>query len=190
MIGIVLVRLTYPNLREQFGHDPTILLSFFGDGLGWSEYEMRLAFAWSLDQQYPVIEAGTEYSRARKLEPDQSEAYEMPGQLYERRKMWERISDFTHLLDTEGRCVSGQDGVPQGGVLPTAAWLEGEVVTDAYHIPVPADISPGQYVVAVGFYDSVTMARLPAIAAGGRPWPDEKIVLDQYVMLGGDEKDE
>jgi hypothetical protein len=67
---------------------------------------------------------------------------------------------FVHILDEGGTYVSGLDNPPQSGMHPTNGWLAGEVIIDAYTVPLPADTPPGTYTIAVGAYDSQTMARL------------------------------
>jgi len=47
------------------------------------------------------------------------------------------------------------------GDAPTNGWLPGEVLTDHYAIAVAPKAPPGTYHLVVGFYDSVTGARLP-----------------------------
>jgi hypothetical protein len=47
---------------------------------------------------------------------------------------------------------------PEGGVLPPGNWLPG-VIHDVYAVPLPDDLPPGTYVVAVGLYDARTGER-------------------------------
>jgi len=68
---------------------------------------------------------------------------------------------FTHLLDETGQQRGQRDSIPCGGACPTTGWLVGEVVTDVYDIPVDPGAPPGDYTIAVGWYDASTGQRLP-----------------------------
>jgi hypothetical protein len=57
------------------------------------------------------------------------------------------------LLDARGRVVTATDAEPVAGVYPTTAWRPGEVVADAYEIPLPAGLPPGDYTPLVVVYD-------------------------------------
>lgn len=74
---------------------------------------------------------------------------------------------FVHLLDEDGQILAQRDGLP-GGALPTTGWAEGEVITDAYEIPIAADAQFGHYSIVVGMYDASTGVRLPVLEADGR----------------------
>jgi hypothetical protein len=64
------------------------------------------------------------------------------------------------LVDTKGRTVATTDAEPVSGAYPTTAWHPGEVVADAYEIPLPAGLPPGEYTPLVIVYDPVTTAEL------------------------------
>ena len=68
---------------------------------------------------------------------------------------------FTHLLDGTGRQWGQRDGIPCGGACSTTGWLMGEVLTDTYEIAVAPGAPPGDYTIAVGWYDATTGQRLP-----------------------------
>ncbi len=85
---------------------------------------------------------------------------------------------FVHLLDEEGNIRGQHDSVPGQGTLPTTGWVEGEVITDEYRIPVHLDAPPGPYTIAVGMYDADTGDRLPVFDAGGS-------LLGDHVRLAG-----
>jgi 4-amino-4-deoxy-L-arabinose transferase-like glycosyltransferase len=59
---------------------------------------------------------------------------------------------FVHVLDETGWLRGQQDNQPRQGTFPTRAWIPGELVVDAYHIPIAADAPPGQYSIEVGMY--------------------------------------
>jgi hypothetical protein len=73
------------------------------------------------------------------------------------------LTTFAHLLDSNGHVAAQLDWTPQDelGYLPTTAWQPGRPVTDHQAIPLPADLSPGEYRLVAGWYYPVTGDRLP-----------------------------
>ncbi|MBC7228546.1 MAG: hypothetical protein H5T61_15155, partial [Thermoflexales bacterium] len=69
------------------------------------------------------------------------------------------------LRDAGGREVQVMDTQPGYGFLPTSLWRPGEMVTDLYELPLPADLPPGEtYTLHVVLY------RFPSLqAVGERP---------------------
>ena len=107
-----------------------------------------------------------------------------PGSTVEVTLYWEALDAmetsytvFVHLVDAQGEYVNGWDNPPRGGAYPTNGWLAGEVVVDAYRIPVPETAKPGACSIAVGAYDSQTMRRLTT--AGGA----SEIVLNTETQI-------
>jgi uncharacterized membrane protein len=84
---------------------------------------------------------------------------------------------FTHLLDSEYKLWAQHDSQPVGGIHPTSAWAEGEIVKDEYSLSVPHNAPKGEYLIEVGMYEWQTNQRLPAFDKSGTPMPDDKIVL-------------
>jgi hypothetical protein len=80
---------------------------------------------------------------------------------------------FVHLLDAEGGQIAGGDGPPLYGDYPTGMWRNGDVIVDEHRLLLPADLAPGDYQVAVGLYDPLTLARLARLDGGGDTvrWP-------------------
>jgi len=76
---------------------------------------------------------------------------------------------FTHLLGRDasgGRTVvAGHDSPPGEGSLPTPRWQAGWRLLDEYQIPLPADLAPGRYELAIGLYQP-TGDHLPADPSG------------------------
>ncbi len=68
---------------------------------------------------------------------------------------------FTHLLDSQGRLVTGDDGEPGQGSYPTVRWHPGELVVTEYQLFIPADAPPGEYTIEIGLYNWQTGERLP-----------------------------
>jgi len=52
---------------------------------------------------------------------------------------------------------------------PSWTWKTEELIVQRFELPVPADIPPGRYTVAVGVYASANGARLPITAPSSRP---------------------
>lgn len=67
---------------------------------------------------------------------------------------------FTHLLAPDGSLHTGQDNPPAGGTRPTSTWSAGEIVWDAYSLPVRYEAAPGEYAIQAGLYDPETGTRV------------------------------
>lgn len=86
---------------------------------------------------------------------------------------------FVHLynsdqVDTEP--VAQIVARPAGGVLPPANWLPG-VIEDSHTLLLPDDLPPGEYVVAIGFFDAITGERYDVRS-------DELSVDDRRLFVG------
>jgi hypothetical protein len=71
---------------------------------------------------------------------------------------------FTHVItedEGERKVVAGHDSRPGAGSVPTDRWQPGWRILDEYQIPLPADLPPGSYELAIGLYQP-TGERLPA----------------------------
>lgn len=79
---------------------------------------------------------------------------------------------FAHLLDAAGARFGQQDKMPGEDGIPTGGRVANEVVSDPYHIVVSPDAPPGEYRIAVGFYDEATGQRLPTFDIQGNPLGD------------------
>jgi hypothetical protein len=73
------------------------------------------------------------------------------------------------LLDENGVLRAQHDQKPGGGAFATTGWVQGEVLTDAYRLELPADLAPGRYRLIVRMYDPATFAVLPATGVAGNP---------------------
>jgi hypothetical protein len=93
-----------------------------------------------------------------------------------RQKMATSYAAFVHLLAADNSIVGQTDGPPVGGDSPTTGWIEGEVVSDPYEVPIKPGIPDGDYVIEVGMYDPADLVRLP-VTVDGREDPDRRIVL-------------
>jgi len=90
---------------------------------------------------------------------------------------------FTHLVDSAGVIRAQHDAQPQGGDFPTTEWLPGDVIRDTHVLTLADDMPPGEYRLLVGLYRLDTGARLPALDASGRRWPNDAVALEPAIRL-------
>lgn len=75
---------------------------------------------------------------------------------------------FIHLMAGEsGEQAAGFDGPP---VFPTQFWQPGASLADTRQLPLPADLPPGDYTLLIGWYDPLTMTRLPLADGSADAW--------------------
>ncbi len=93
-----------------------------------------------------------------------------PGESPEVTLYWQKraphgevYSVFVHVLDEAGAIVQQADHWPGG--LPTDILDAGQIVTDRFPIPLPADLPPGDYRLRVGLYSADSGLRLPVLSA-------------------------
>ncbi len=72
------------------------------------------------------------------------------------------LSIMAHLLDAQGRVVSGGDGL---GV-PIEAWQIGDAIAQEHTLSLPPDLAPGTYWLETGVYRLDTMERYQVLQAG------------------------
>lgn len=102
------------------------------------------------------------------------------GQDWARLRLWWRAPEgleepfkvSARLVNVDGQVVAATDAEPVSGAYPATAWRPGEVVDDAYEIPLPAGLPPGDYVPLVIVYDPATgtergRVELPAVHLQG-----------------------
>jgi hypothetical protein len=78
-------------------------------------------------------------------------------------------SIYVKLLDKEGNAIAAWDGQPGNGQAPTLQWIPGETVEDAVTLTLPANASPGDYLVEVGMYRAADLARCLTLDEDGTP---------------------
>ncbi|MCA9955408.1 MAG: hypothetical protein KC434_11850, partial [Anaerolineales bacterium] len=74
---------------------------------------------------------------------------------------------FVHALDAAGELVAQSDGQPVQNSYPLANWPAGTIIADQHQFIWPSDEELSQ--IAVGFYDPVTLVRLPVQNPDGSP---------------------
>jgi 4-amino-4-deoxy-L-arabinose transferase-like glycosyltransferase len=90
---------------------------------------------------------------------------------------------FVHLLGPDGQLVAQQDTTPCQGGCPSSSWLPGEILVDRVELALPADLPPGSYTLAVGWYDAAAPAqRLAAVDAAGQPLADNVLLLSELAV--------
>ena len=67
---------------------------------------------------------------------------------------------FIQLRDATGRTIASADHEAFDGLLPTQLWPVNLILKDTNGIPIPDDISPGNYALFVGLYDPASVERL------------------------------
>jgi hypothetical protein len=75
---------------------------------------------------------------------------------------------FTHLESATGPAAQA-DGAPVCWTYPTDRWQPGQIIADQHAIPLPADITPGEYPLQSGLYLAETGGRLDVLDAAGNP---------------------
>jgi hypothetical protein len=92
------------------------------------------------------------------------------------RSMSASYTVFVHLVGPDGALYAQKDYWPVQGTRLTSTWAPGEIITDPYSVPLPADAPAGAYSVHIGLYLLETLERLPVLNADGAP-VDDKVVL-------------
>jgi hypothetical protein len=90
---------------------------------------------------------------------------------------------FMHVHDASGEWVAGWDMMPRYNTYPTTDWPVAERTDDAPIVPLPQDLPPGEYTIALGMYYWGTGERLPAYTRQGEPIPEAAIVLGKKVTV-------
>lgn len=142
------------------------------------------AFASALDYGYALTQENTRYSvytpaPLEHFEPTANfgETFELVGWSLEPDELKEggelaltvlwratqqplaRYTMFAHLEGAEGK-IAQDDHEPHGGLYPTTRWAAGEMVRDTFRLRLPPTIAPGEYVLRLGWYDTLTQDRL------------------------------
>jgi hypothetical protein len=90
---------------------------------------------------------------------------------------------FVHLTDgAMTRQPAQHDGDPGGGFTPVSRWLPGEVVPDTHHVPLPADLPPGRYLLWGGMYGYETVQNLKVLSANV-PSSGDRVLLGEIEVV-------
>lgn len=71
-----------------------------------------------------------------------------------------RFTMFAQLAEAKGGNIAQVDLEPQHGAAPTTQWAAGEMVRDIVRLQVPQNVPPGEYVLRIGWYDTLTQENL------------------------------
>ena len=117
-----------------------------------------------------------------------------PGQPLEFSLLWESLERpeldytvFTHLLDEHGQLVAGHDSQPVDGSYPTSIWSLQERILDPRQLPIPENLPPGRYRLALGLYYQPTGQRLPVYLPDGALADQGRFILPQLITVEGRE---
>ena len=94
----------------------------------------------------------------------------------------DNYSQFLHFIHAESGQWWGYDQSPLGMRLPTRLWYTGLADSETWQVPLPADLAPGRYMVFTGLYRASDLERVPARAAEGTPWLDNRVVLGSLIL--------
>lgn len=90
---------------------------------------------------------------------------------------------FVHLFDpTNERIIAQADAMPRAYTYPTSQWSAGEVVEETISLEVDS-APPGQYRIALGWYDPATGNRLIAVTASGEVLPGQRVILPNVILI-------
>lgn len=84
---------------------------------------------------------------------------------------------FVQLLDSNGQFVTGFDTQPLNGNYPTSRWQPNEVIAHSVDLPLPAQLSAGDYWLVTGMYNAKTGERLPASDNKGQQFSNSAVIL-------------
>ncbi len=76
-----------------------------------------------------------------------------------------RYTLFAQLAKVDGGNIAQDDHEPHNGAYPTTHWAEDELVRETIHLQIPPEIATGEYVLRIGWYDTLTQENL-GIAGG------------------------
>jgi hypothetical protein len=125
-------------------------------------------------------------------------------QAWARLRLWWRAPEgmedplkiSSRLVDAAGVVVAATDAEPVSGAYPNTIWRPGEVVSDAYEIPLPAGLPPGEYIPLIIVYEPDTgsergRAELEPVNLDGNPVRPPRRALEAdigktvYARFGG-----
>jgi 4-amino-4-deoxy-L-arabinose transferase-like glycosyltransferase len=87
------------------------------------------------------------------------------------------LSLFVHLLNEQGEFAAGRDLL----AFPTAGWRDGDVWIQQNDVPLPADLTEGQYRLEIGVYSQADGARWRVVDAQGNDAGDRLLLNEMEV---------
>jgi hypothetical protein len=89
---------------------------------------------------------------------------------------------FVHLHDSTGQMVSSFDFQPYDAIYPMSYWPAGAELREARQLTVPANLPPGEYMLAIGIYWPGDQSRLKII--GNDSSENNDVKLGKLVVSG------
>lgn len=104
--------------------------------------------------------------------------------------VWHALADpprdyksFVHVYDpATGEIVAQVDSMPRNYTYPTTQWAAGEFVAETLALDL-SEVPSATYRLGIGWYDPETGDRLAASGPGGTHWPDDRVVLDEDIII-------
>ena len=87
------------------------------------------------------------------------------------------LTVFTQIINADGQRIEGHDSIPANGTAPMPTWTVGAVVADPHRIPLPPDLSPGEYTLVAGLYNDFN-ERLSSIDPDGVTYLNRAVPLE------------
>jgi len=204
------VSLVGPDGAEQLPTTRAGTMSIFLVGAGWpgGEYRLRLRRGDTVVDSQPVLraavrqrdfavppmatEVGASFGdEVMLLGFDFPQRKTQPGSTLPITLYWQAQGAgqrhyvvFNHLLDSDLRQWGGRDRVPRD-YYSTALWAPGEVVRDAYVVPVDSGAPPGIYRLDVGLYTEVAGQAHPVPLVADGVVLDANSVTIASIKVGG-----
>jgi hypothetical protein len=94
---------------------------------------------------------------------------------------------YLHLVPSfDAPPVAQVDETPQYELtqLPTYLWAPNTPIYDYHSLPIPADTPPGTYLLKLGLYDRLTLARLPLTLPDGTT--TDGVIIAHITVRNGD----
>ena len=95
-------------------------------------------------------------------------------------------NQFLHFRHEESGAYWVYDQQPLGRRLPTRLWYKNLADSETWRIPLPSDLAPGPYMLYTGLYRASDFERLPASAADGAPYTDNRIPVGRLTIDASD----
>lgn len=116
----------------------------------------------------------------------------MPGETLDLVLYWRGLREtdanyivYAHVLTMDGATLVAQhDGPPGDALHRTYDWTPGYFDWDEWPIDIPVDAPPGEYILRIGMYDSLSLERLPAYDEAGTVLGDGVLLTTITIEAG------